>query len=248
MKKINLELVKELIKQGKPDREIANIIHCHSDSICRWRSKEKFGINIEKRIKNDIPLTNKIKSILIGTLLGDSSLRIGKYSVLPSFSCEHGFKQKEYCFFKYNLLKCLNPSFTYHIRKTPDPRNQKLYESYTIRTKSNKYYTELYDLLYKEGKKSINEMLLNQYYNEQSLALHFMDDGSKTQHSYQLATNCFNKVELTMFMNFLFTKWRIETSLFKNNIVYIKTNSRKLFEYLILPYMHESMLYKLHVS
>ena len=43
-------------------------------------------------------------------------------------------------------------------------------------------------------------------------------------------------------------KFDIETTIQKDNRVYIKANSRKLFEHLITPYMCGCMKYKLHVS
>jgi len=220
MKKLNVKLIEELVKNGYTDSQIADILKCNKDSISRLRSTEKFGINTEKRLNNDILISEKIFSILIGTLLGDSSLRVSENSIYPSFSCEHGFKQKEYCQYKFKLLYELNPTFSYYKRKTVDIRTNKLYESYVIRTKSNSNYKIIYDNMYINNKKRITDFLLT-YYTEQSLALHFMDDGSKSQRSYTLATNCFPLEDLLKFKNFLYYKWNIETTIFSSNVMYI---------------------------
>lgn len=81
-----------------------------------------------------------------------------------------------------------------------------------------------------------------------------MDDGSKTrsnskegQITYTIASCGFDKESLELFQKFLFNKFNIETTITKDNRLYIRVNSRNLFEYLILPYVKEvpCMLYKL---
>lgn len=56
---------------------------------------------------------------------------------------------------------------------------------------------------------------------------------------------CFTEKEILEFRKFLFIKFNLETSMFKDRRIYIKAKSKFLFRQLVLPYMHESMMYKL---
>ena len=83
-------------------------------------------------------------------------------------------------------------------------------------------------------------------FTARSLAFMFMDDGSKTNNSYTIATQCFTKNNLEEFKKVLFTKFGIETTLHKHNQLYIRACSAALFKSLIEPYMCDCMKYKLH--
>lgn len=66
-----------------------------------------------------------------------------------------------------------------------------------------------------------------------------------------IATNCFTKEEYILIQKWLKSKYNIETTLQKQRkeniqyVIYIKTNSRKLFYNTIIKYVIPSMLYKL---
>ena len=44
-------------------------------------------------------------SVLVGSLLGDGTLRLGKGAINVNFKVEHGLRQKEYVFWKYQVFK-----------------------------------------------------------------------------------------------------------------------------------------------
>ena len=94
------------------------------------------------------------------------------------------------------------------------------------------------------GKISDIEYVPNEYDKDRFLL--YMDDGNKMANGYAISTNCFSEEEILNFRKFLFEKFDLETSMFKNHVLYIKAASAKKFKSLILPYMHKSMLYKLH--
>lgn len=64
-----------------------------------------------------------------------------------------------------------------------------------------------------------------------------------------IASCGFDKESLELFQKFLFEKFHIETNITKDNRLYIRMNSRNLFEYIITPYIKQvpCMLYKLRV-
>lgn len=242
-RKIDIEVLKNLVKQNKKDSEIAKILNVSKDGIYSARIKNNIlrpSFNISKGIK-----VNKFqKHLLIGTLLGDGSLTLNNDCINPKFSCEHGIKQKDYCEYKFEYLKNLNMKIKHNKRKTIDTRTGIYYESYRIESLNNPYYLEIYNNLYLNKKKQINNKLL-QDFNEVSLAFLFMDDGYKTGKSISIATQCFTKEELKLFINFLYNKFNLTFNIHNNNTIYLLKKDITKFIALILPYLHESMYYKI---
>lgn len=119
-------------------------------------------------------LTQRQKSILIGTLLGDGYLRIvpGRKNALLEVS--HSVKQKEYVDWKYQELK--------NLVKSP-PKRKKGNEgrvAYRFFTRQHPELTGLHQRFYPEGSKIIPEDLK---LDSLTIAVWFMDDGSKCSES-----------------------------------------------------------------
>jgi hypothetical protein len=244
--KIDNKKFEKLFKQGLSDYAIAKELGMSPDGVFSHRQRHGYTRD-SLMFAKPIPLTDFQKEVLIGTLLGDSSLRRHKKSWNTEISCAHGIKQKEYCEYKTEIFKSLGAHCEHHIRKTPDKRNGICYEDYTMRVPSNPELNSWYEAFYPNGKKVIPSNLFN-YFTAASLAFMFMDDGCKTSNSYSISTNCFQIEELIKFCQMLKDKFNIDTTIWKSHVVYIKANSRNLFEHLIKPYMCNCMLYKLQVS
>lgn len=244
--KIDREKFESLFKQGLSDYAIAKKLGMSPDGVYSHRLRHGY---IRKSLMwaESVPLTQFQKEVLMGTLLGDSSLRIQKEGYSPIFSCSHGVAQKEYCEYKTEIFKSIGAVCKYHKRNTPDKRNGKYYEDYTLRTPANPEFQEWYNAFYPNGKKAIPLNMFD-YFTAVSLAFMFMDDGCKTNQSYSISTNCFRTEDLRIFCSMLKDKFNIDATIWKRNVLYIKVNSRNLFEHLVKPYMCDCMLYKLHVS
>lgn len=201
----------------------------------------------------NIEISTKQKEFFAGCMLGDGNMKKPKGCINAMFQCQHGPKQIEYNKWKYTIIENLGAKFYNYTRKTKNKTTEKYYEANILITNCNKNITQLYNMLYKTGKKKISNDILNNF-TDFSLAVLFMDDGSKTksnnneeQSSYTIASCGFDKESLETFQNFLLNKFNIETTITKDNRIYIKMNSRNLFEYIILPYVKKipSMMYKL---
>ena len=244
--KIDNEKFKKLFEQGLSDYVIAKELGMSPDGV--FSHRQRHGYNRESLLwAKPVPLSQFQKEVIMGTLLGDASLRMCKRGCSPILSCAHGVAQKEYCEYKTKIFKSLGAECKYHKRSTPDKRNGKYYEDYTMRAPANPELQVWYDAFYPDGKKVIPVEMFD-YFTAASLAFMFMDDGCKTSTSYSISTNCFGIEELKIFCKMLKDKFNIDTTIWKDHIVYIKANSRNLFEHLIKPYMCNCMLYKLQVS
>ena len=240
--KINVNTLKELVLEGKTDKEIATILNVSEIGV--YGSRKRNNIQRESYSENvKIPFNKFQKELLIGTLLGDSSLRkIGKN---PNFSCEHSIAQKDYALHKYKHLISLNATYKEYKRKTVDKRNNKYYESAIVRLPANPAFKELYDKLYINNVKKITPELLKDF-TEISLAYMFMDDGNfNSSGGISISTNCFTIEELKLLIDFFETKFSLKFTIHKKRIIYLNKSQYSKFVSLIFPYLIESMYYKI---
>lgn len=232
-----------LFYKNLSDYKIAKELNISPNAVLAYRKKHGY---VRKSLKenNEIALTQDNKEVLLGTLLGDASLYKYKNYKNPVFSFEHGIKQKEYGEYKAKLLSNLKLHTNIYTRNVIDKRTNKYYTSYSVRAAANPAFEYYYCAFYKNNKKVIPFELLNDF-SEKSLAILFMDDGSKTKSGYEISTNCFTVEEVNKFRNFLFCKFGIETSILKTHAIYIRKQSKELFKSLIKKYVIPSMMYKL---
>ena len=136
-------------------------------------------------------MTELQKSIVIGTLLGDSYLHLSKAGT-TSLSIKQANRYKEYVFWLHKSLKDL---FNIEPKQRPDT-NQ-----WYVRSFYSKDLNEYHNLFYKKGIKVVPKNIDQILTSPLSLAVWFMDDGTldyrKKDHcAFHLCTNCFTKEEM----------------------------------------------------
>ena len=180
-------------------------------------------------------LTEEQKSILIGCLLGDGTMRKKKNALLE---INHSYTQKvlvDWIFGKYKDFVKTFPKW----RKGNGNR-----EAYRFVTRSLPILTPYYNLFFKDGKKTIP---LNLKLNPLSLAVWFMDDGSKSRSSVYLNTQQFSKEEQRRLVDLLRCQFGIESTLNKDKIytrIRIRSRSINKFINLVKPFVLEEFRYK----
>ena len=221
-------IIKKLVKRGYRDKEISTLLKISRNYVNEVRNV--IGIKYPK-----IELTNKEKSLIVGTLLGDAYIRTdGETSRLE---LHHSTKQVEYCKWKSSMLPSLLFQFRYS--NTYSKKYQKDYYSFHATSSRLECLNEFkYDI------KGINPNWLK-YYNELSLAVHYMDDGSKAGNSHRLATHSFNKEDLVYFVDFCFKKFGIKWTINKENFLYLPTKYSLKFRSIVQPFIHPTLMYKI---
>lgn len=114
-RKMDYEEVEKLVRENRTDKEIAELYNVKPISVYFFRKRN----NIEREnllLNKAVEPTNRQLSIIVGSLLGDASLR--KTNINPIFKCEHGIRQAGYCKWKAEELKSLGSKFTTSKRKT----------------------------------------------------------------------------------------------------------------------------------
>lgn len=248
-KKIDHKTFVELWSKGKTDKEIADYFGVKEVTIRTYRTRGenagKYNI-IRNFSQEEHNLSYEQEQFVLGSLLGDLNLsnpksNRSKNSRLAIVQCE---KQKELFMKKVEILGEFMGSYRLTTSK-PDPRTGKIYTGYRGNSKAHKVFTDIYNLLYINEKKTITKEYLNKITSPIALAFWFMDDGSECG---TIATNSFSLDEVKLLQNWLLEKWNISSMIWKNRVNYvlhIDNSSRQQFENLIKPYIIPSMEYKL---
>lgn len=182
-------------------------------------------------------LTEEQKSIIIGSMLGDGTLRKKANTLLE---INHSYKQKDYVLWLYS-------KFREYVSTPPKTRVSGLNRiSCRFTTKSIGALNEFYDLFYLPNRhKKIPKRL---DLNELSLAVWFMDDGSRSRNAVYLNTQQFNLEDQKFLLLLLKSRFGLNATLNKDKSYYrirISCYSMDLFSKLVSPYLLKSMRYKL---
>ena len=184
-------------------------------------------------------LTKLERSIIIGSILGDGYMRIMPGRSDAFLEINHSVKAKDYVDYKFNKLKRICESAPKE-RATNEDRH-----AYRFFTKQHKDLTTLYGLFYKNKRKIIPK---NLELDPMSIAIWYMDDGSKSRDSdVYLNTQQFSLLDQKKLLNCL-RKFGINARLNKDKKYYrirILKESIQNFMDIVAPYMAPSMKYKL---
>lgn len=233
----------ELLNKGFTYAEISRELKVNTITIqcyfLKHFGKKEKNTNTAKRIE----LSQIQKEVLFGGLLGDINLHISKKNNSKNAfgKIEHSTKQLELVNYKKNIFS--NISNDVKSIKRFDSRTNKTYYSSYFNLNTNPVLTEWFNLFYKNNKKIIPENL--SLLTPLAIAIWFMDDGYKIGKTYGFSTNSFSKDEIERLSLYLYDKFKLKTTIQSNNRLYIKMESSGLFNYLVSPFILESMKYKL---
>jgi len=193
---------------------------------------------------------NKIKEILFGSLLGDGKLEMGREA--PAINARFGFiqseKNKDYFLFLLNELTLLG-TIKYREYSYTDIRKGKIYKSLNFWTKSSPLLTEFYNIFYINKVKVVPNKFELSLLSPVALAHWIMQDGSRgTSKGLYICTDSFTQTEVKLLVDYITNRYKISCSIHKSKgryRIYILAKSVPLVREIVLPHMHQSMLYKL---
>lgn len=201
----------------------------------------KYDFHISNQlIGNTVGSLNQVqKSVLVGSILGDGTLRKAKGKKNALFEANHAYRYKEYVDWKYQILK----EFVLTIPKMRLSNGNRI--AYRFTTRSLPIFTEFYDEFYIDNKKIVPSTLT---LDALALAVWFMDDGSKSYNSIYLNTQQFNIEEQNFLLVLLKHQFNLIGTLNKDKIYFrirLTVESTKVFKQLINPYVLPIFRYKL---
>lgn len=210
----------------------------------------KFEPRIWASKKLNLELTQNQLSLIFGSLLGDSTMRIGQGSINANLKIEHGLKQKDLVFCKYEILKpwvFTEPKLSYRYNED----GSKYQKSWWFRTVRHSKLTEIQKLFYPEGIKIVPKNI-NNFLNKSALAWWIMDDGSYSQSKIDISTYSFRLSEIEKLMKVIRDKFSIIANYYRDRdkgyrMYFNVTETKKLVK-VIEPYIIDSMRYKIGYS
>lgn len=150
-------------------------------------------------------LTGRCKELILGSLLGDGSLKIHNPYKNARFSFRHSVKQKDYFFWKMRELKQISSENCWWKQKDGKFRYQSL---------ALKSLTKLYRLTHSRGNLRVSQRWLKML-TPFSLAIWWMDDGSITGNGRKgiFSTNEFSYKEVQILSRYLKERWGMKTGI-----------------------------------
>jgi len=199
------------------------------------------------KIKKSLYLTKKQKAVIIGSILGDGTLQIGKKSINANLKIEHGLGQKEYVLWKYNILKpwvFTKPKVSYRYKEN----QEKYMKSLWFRTIRHPLLAEFHKRFYRNNKKIIPKDVEKDI-DSLVLAVWIMDDGSLNKNRIDISTYSFTKPEINLLLHILNKKFGLCGNYYKDRNkryrIYFSVSETKKLIKLIKPHIIDSMKYKI---
>lgn len=193
---------------------------------------------------------NEIKEIIFGSLLGDGKLEMGSRSLNTRFGFTQSEDKKDYfIYFCNSLYPALRATVKYRKNSYFDKRTGKTYTNLNFWTKTLPMLNDFYNIFYINKIKVVpNDLSL---LTPIALAHWIMQDGSRgTSRGLYICTDSFTLNDIKHLVDYLKNNYKLKCSIHKANNkyrIYILAKSVKTVRNIILPYMHDSMLYKLGI-
>jgi hypothetical protein len=191
--------------------------NCSKRVIEKWCA-EKHRLTQKFRQINTI-LNNAQHNLLIGSMLGDG--HIDKRETQPIFIVSHAHNQKDYLYYKYNILKPLC-----NIPPICKPACIHLFgdKEYSVQSQY-RLCTRIYDIFNIYRNMSNLELLNN--LNEYSFSIWMLDDGYIGYDSCDLCIAEYSKNDTMYIQEQLFNLFNIESTLCKD-IRYLRFNKKNM--------------------
>lgn len=201
------------------------------------------------------PHNTDVISVIFGLLLGDGyAINISGEGV--RLCIKQSIIHKEYLFSLYEFFfkrgYCSNNEPRKYIRTIKGIN--KVYNGFEFNTFTFRSFMWIYNLFYKKGRKVV-PLNIENYITSLTLAIWICDDGTFVPSSggrggVRISCNSITLKEVEYLITILINKFELDCTIQKIAIknkysIYIKKNSIIKLEKLILPYLHNSMYYKL---
>lgn len=204
------------------------------------------------QLKKNATLSSRQRSFIIGSLLGDGTMRIGEGAINANFKVEQGLQQKEYVFWKYEILK----DWVYtepKISMRNDSQGTAYAKSWWFRTIRHPVLTEIYNRFYtresfRVGRKIVPKDIAK-HLDSLALAVWIMDDGSYARGNIDISTYSFTLPEIHVLQEALMKNFSVHMRYHKDRDkgyrMQCNNSETKKLVRTIYPYIMPSMMYKI---
>ena len=195
-------------------------------------------------------LNEEQKQAITGNILGDAYIERVKPTHNPRIRIEQTTKKASYVDHLYKVYEPLCNSPPKEVKRKPDKRTGKTYNSVSFRTRNLPVLADIYNSWYKDRVKVVPANIVS-LLTPKALAYWIIDDGGKEYWgSTRLFTNCFILAEVKQVQEALSLNFKLRTRLLelKTNqwAIVIPVRQPVRLAEIVGPYIHESMRYKVH--
>ena len=184
-------------------------------------------------------LTAEQHAILVGSLLGDGTLRRQGTRTNALLEVNHAVESRTYVDWKYEKFHA------YVLTPPKSRRGNGRRVAYRFTTRSLPVFTRYYEWFYPQGRKHIPfDLVLHPL----ALAVWFMDDGTKSRSAFYLNTQQFSVMEQEFLQKLLHETYGMESSLNRDRCYYrlrLSVESSRKFRCLVAPLILPCFRYKL---
>ncbi len=155
-----------------------------------------------------VPLSDEAKAIILGSILGDGSLKIQKNYSNANIQIRHSEIQKDYLLWKAQALQEIAGDRSVGVQEADGYSKNKKWRFQSLRTPA---LTELHHLTYSHNKLLIERRWLNQM-TALSLAIWWCDDGSLIGYGARKGVFCtdgFSKQSVGILARYLKVVWDV---------------------------------------
>jgi len=196
-------------------------------------------------MKQITPLSETVRAIILGSLLGDGSLKIHRQYRNARFAFRHSEKQKDYFFWKVKQLKEISSARSVW-RQSKDGKDGWGTVKWRYQSKALPQLTKLYKLTNPNGKFKIRRKWLN-LLKPLSLAILWQDDGSIIANGRKgvICTDSFPKNNVQLLCRYLRVVWNVKTTVAPKSVKnpnevrlwFRSTGELQAFLRIVLPYL-----------
>lgn len=205
--------------------------------------KQYTNSNWLRQYKQTMQLSALQKDILVGTLLGDGSLKISRSGKAARLQICHSASAKDYVFWKQQIFNDWIFS---------EPRYHQINKSLIFRTISHSMLFELREAFYIGRLKIVPKNIFDILKNDISLAVWFMDDGNgyRRSNAYRISTYAFGLEGNLLLQQCLSKNFGLYVTLVRDSKGYqlyipVRNGSAARFKALVASHIIPSMKYKL---
>lgn len=183
------------------------------------KPRKPLTIDLSQKQMDQVPIPDLEKSVMVGTILGDTSFGIQRNYRNPRMQNRHSTRQASWFFWKWFIcLKDFNNGLSSVMYQYPDgyQRNAEalhpgeIIGKLKINSKATSTLHKLHNVICTKNKKKIERSWLN-HMNDYFLMTLWLDDGSLYNGRQGLfALDSYSLQEQKIFVNYLKTVWDIE--------------------------------------
>lgn len=160
--------------------------------------------------KNFVPLSDRAREIILGSLLGDGSLKIHKPYRNARFSFRHCVGQETYFDWKKNQLEEISSQKCFWLQKA-DSKSFSKQDKFRFQSLALESLSEIYNLVSKKERLKVRRKWLNML-TPLSLAIWWMDDGSIISNGRKgvICTDGFDEESVKILAQYLQKVWHVK--------------------------------------